>query len=109
MTTADFPLSDCEAITIPHRMREVAIVGAGELGGLTAHALARRNAAGLIRLIDDAGRVAEGKALDISQAAGAKDSVRSSPVTDYIGGTAQGASSFSRTGPVGRSGAPRKR
>src|SRR2546423_11335176 len=56
-------------ITISHRMREVAIVGAGELGGLVAHALARRNSAGLIRLIDDSGRVAEGKALDISQAA----------------------------------------
>lgn len=50
-------------------MREVAIVGAGELGGLIAHALARRNAAGVIRLIDDRGRVAEGKALDIGQAA----------------------------------------
>lgn len=50
-------------------MREVAIVGAGELGGLVAHALARRNAADLVRLIDDSGRVAEGKALDISQAA----------------------------------------
>ena len=50
-------------------MREVAIVGAGELGGLTAHALARRNAADVVRLIDDRGRVAEGKALDISQAA----------------------------------------
>jgi malate dehydrogenase len=50
-------------------MREVAIVGAGELGGLTAHALARRNAAGVVRLIDGGGRVAEGKALDISQAA----------------------------------------
>ena len=50
-------------------MREVAIVGAGELGGLIAHALARRNAADVIRLIDDGGRVAEGKALDISQAA----------------------------------------
>ena len=50
-------------------MREVAIVGAGELGGLVAHALARRNSAGLVRLIDDSGRVAEGKALDISQAA----------------------------------------
>ena len=50
-------------------MHEVAIVGAGELGGLVAHALARRNSAGLVRLIDDSGRVAEGKALDISQAA----------------------------------------
>jgi malate dehydrogenase len=56
-------------ITISHRMGEVAIVGAGELGGLVAHALARRNAAGVVRLIDGAGRVAEGKALDISQAA----------------------------------------
>jgi len=50
-------------------MREVAIVGAGELGGLVAHALARRNSAGVVRLIDESGRVAEGKALDISQAA----------------------------------------
>jgi malate dehydrogenase len=50
-------------------MREVAIVGAGELGGLTAHALARRNVAGVVRLIDDRGRVAAGKALDISQSA----------------------------------------
>ena len=50
-------------------MREVAIVGAGELGGLVAHALARRNAADVVRLIDDTGHIAEGKALDISQAA----------------------------------------
>jgi malate dehydrogenase len=56
-------------ITISHRMREVAIVGAGELGGLVAHTLVRRNAVDLVRLIDDNGRVAEGKALDISQAA----------------------------------------
>lgn len=50
-------------------MREVAIIGAGELGGLTAHILARRNLARHVRLVDDAGRVAEGKALDIAQAA----------------------------------------
>lgn len=50
-------------------MREVAIVGAGVLGGLVAHELARRNAAGIVRLIDANRRVAEGKALDISQAA----------------------------------------
>jgi malate dehydrogenase len=50
-------------------MREVAIVGAGELGGLVAHSLARKNAADVVRLIDDSGRIAEGKALDISQAA----------------------------------------
>src|SRR5712691_10910473 len=69
VTTATFPCSDCMGITISHRMREVAIVGAGELGGLVAHALARRNAADVVRLIDDHGRVAEGKALDITQAA----------------------------------------
>ena len=50
-------------------MRDVAIIGAGELGGLLAHALARRSVAGAIHLIDEAGRVAEGKALDITQAA----------------------------------------
>jgi len=50
-------------------MQEVAIVGAGELGGALAHVLARRDAARTIRLIDDTGRVAEGKALDIAQAA----------------------------------------
>jgi malate dehydrogenase len=50
-------------------MQEVAIVGAGELGGALAHVLARRDAARSIRLIDGTGRVAEGKALDIAQAA----------------------------------------
>jgi malate dehydrogenase len=50
-------------------MRDVAIVGAGELGGALAHVLARRDAAAAIRLIDDTGHVARGKALDIMQAA----------------------------------------
>lgn len=50
-------------------MREVAIVGSGELGGMLAHAVARRDVARSVRLIDDAGRVAEGKALDIAQSA----------------------------------------
>jgi len=50
-------------------MHEVAIVGAGELGGALAHVLARRDATRTIRLIDDQGRVAEGKALDIAQSA----------------------------------------
>ena len=50
-------------------MRSVAIVGAGELGGTIAHALARRDVAGAITLVDDSGRVASGKALDIAQAA----------------------------------------
>src|SRR5712671_8088369 len=50
-------------------MDRVVILGAGELGGLTAHALARRGVAQDICLIDERGRVAEGKALDIMQAA----------------------------------------
>ena len=49
-------------------MRDVAIIGAGELGGALAHALARRHAAATVRLVDDRGRVAEGKALDLMQA-----------------------------------------
>jgi malate dehydrogenase len=50
-------------------VEDIAIIGAGELGGALAHALARLDIAARIRLIDDAGRVAEGKALDITQAA----------------------------------------
>ena len=50
-------------------MLEVAIIGAGELGGATAHLLARRDLASRVQLVDDRGRVAEGKALDIMQAA----------------------------------------
>jgi malate dehydrogenase len=50
-------------------MREVAIIGAGELGGALARVLAARDVARRVHLIDDAGRVAEGKALDIAQSA----------------------------------------
>ena len=50
-------------------MREVAILGAGELGGATAHLLARRDVARSVRLVDEAGSIAAGKALDITQAA----------------------------------------
>jgi malate dehydrogenase len=48
---------------------DVVILGAGELGGTLAHVLARSAAASLIRIVDDAGQVAAGKALDIMQAA----------------------------------------
>jgi malate dehydrogenase len=48
-------------------MQAVAIIGAGELGGALAHVLARRDSAGEVRLIDESGRVAAGKALDIAQ------------------------------------------
>lgn len=50
-------------------MREVAILGAGELGGATAHVLARSNVARTVRLVDERGTIAAGKSLDIAQAA----------------------------------------
>jgi len=53
-------------------MREVAIIGAGDLGGAAAHTLARRDIARVITLIDDSQdklAVAAGKALDIAEAA----------------------------------------
>jgi hypothetical protein len=46
----------------------VAILGAGPLGGAIAHRLAERGRIREIRLIDEAGSVAAGKALDIRQA-----------------------------------------
>jgi malate dehydrogenase len=49
-------------------MHDVAIVGAGEIGGALAHILARLDVLGTIRLIDERGSVAEGQALDIMQA-----------------------------------------
>jgi len=50
-------------------MRQAAIIGAGELGGATAHFLARRDYAQSIVIVDERDRVAAGKALDIAQAA----------------------------------------
>jgi malate dehydrogenase len=49
-------------------MEEVAIVGAGELGGTLALLLARQDIATRIRLVDTAGGIAAGKGLDIMQA-----------------------------------------
>ena len=48
---------------------DVVILGASELGGTLAHILARSESASIVRLVDDAGQVAAGKALDIMQAA----------------------------------------
>jgi malate dehydrogenase len=48
-------------------MTTAAIIGAGQLGGAIAHALARRESAGQIWLVDAAGNPAAGKALDIQQ------------------------------------------
>ena len=50
-------------------MQRVAIIGAGELGGLIADALARRDVARAILLVDERGSIAAGKALDIAQSA----------------------------------------
>jgi len=54
-------------------MDRIVILGAGEVGGLLAHALARHAVAHDIHLIDDNGRAATGKALDIMQAAPVED------------------------------------
>src|SRR3954470_12502710 len=48
-------------------MTTVAIIGAGDLGGSTAHALARREIVARILLVDTAAAAASGKALDIQQ------------------------------------------
>src|SRR5678815_68759 len=45
----------------------VCIIGAGELGGAVADALARRERVARVLLVDDAGSIASGKALDIQQ------------------------------------------
>ena len=50
-------------------MFDVAIIGAGELGGALAHRLARRDVVSAICLVDEAGTIASGKALDLMQAA----------------------------------------
>jgi malate dehydrogenase len=50
-------------------MQQVAIIGAGELGGSIAQVLASNDLAAVIRLIDPNGTVAAGKALDIMQSA----------------------------------------
>src|SRR5882672_11973451 len=70
VTIAVFPLSvDMTTGRIPHRiMAIVAIVGAGDIGGACAHALAAHDLAGHILLIDAAVNAAAGKALDIQQA-----------------------------------------
>jgi malate dehydrogenase len=49
-------------------MTKVAIVGAGEIGGSTAHALAGIDRIGRLLLVDAVGPAAAGKALDLRQA-----------------------------------------
>jgi malate/lactate dehydrogenase len=50
-------------------MLDVAIIGAGELGSIVAHTLARRDRVSSIRLIDEREGLATGVALDLLQAA----------------------------------------
>ena len=48
-------------------MSLVAILGAGEIGGAAARALATRGRVAVVRLIDEQSDVAAGKALDLKQ------------------------------------------
>src|SRR6187401_2050240 len=48
-------------------MSVVSILGAGDIGSATAYALARRSRVRDVRLVDTAGSVAAGKALDMRQ------------------------------------------
>jgi hypothetical protein len=50
------------------RVTSVVVLGAGELGGAVARAVAAGGAAQRVTIVDDAGDVARGKALDIRQA-----------------------------------------
>lgn len=50
-------------------MRSIVIIGAGELGGALARQLAAADVTPRVVIVDAAGQVAEGKALDIRQAA----------------------------------------
>ena len=69
-------------------MASVAIIGAGPLGGAMASSLALHGRAAEVRLIDPAGGIAEGKALDILQSSPVEQfSARVTSATD-VGGAA---------------------
>src|SRR5262245_38584087 len=61
--------ADCQIDNNSSGMSAIVILGAGELGGSLAHVLARQDLVSDVHLVDDAGSVAEGKALDIAQSA----------------------------------------
>ena len=72
-------------------MYEVAILGAGDLGGALARALATAGVVRRVTLVDDAHQVAAGKALDIRQSGPIESSdtvVDSSADLDVVGGAA---------------------
>jgi hypothetical protein len=65
---ATFPVSGLIATRILHGiMSTVCIIGAGDIGGAAAHALARAERVAHVLLVDGDGKVAAGKALDIQQ------------------------------------------
>jgi malate dehydrogenase len=93
-------------------MSFIAIVGSGALGGAVAHALAMRDRVPEVRLIDAAGAVARGKALDIQQSAPidnftttltAADSIESAVGADVIVLADSAAGSVEHAGETGLS------
>ena len=78
----------------------VAIIGAGEIGGAVARALASRGRVGAIRLIDDNAQVAAGKALDLMQSGPiSRSDTRLDGTADLT--SASGASAIVLADPVG--------
>ena len=68
VTNGDLPLRViCESPPRIPRVTTVAIIGAGELGGAVAQALAARESATRLVIVDEAATAAAGKALDIQQ------------------------------------------
>ena len=81
-------------------MSLVAIIGAGEIGGAVARALASRARIDVIRLIDDNAPVAAGKALDLTQAGPIfRSDTRIDAASDI--GAAAGASAIVLADPAG--------
>ena len=80
-------------------MSVIAIIGAGTLGGALAHLAASHDLYREIRLIDDAGDVAAGKALDIRQA-GPIERFGTAVVADSSPAAATGANLVVLTGPA---------
>ncbi len=80
-------------------MSVIAIIGAGRLGGTLAHLAASHDLYGEVRLIDDAGDVAAGKALDIRQA-GAIERFGTAVVGDGSASAALGADVVILTDPA---------
>lgn len=80
-------------------MSVIAIIGAGTLGGTLAHLVASHDLYREVRLIDDAGDVAAGKALDILQS-GAIERFGTTVVGDSGASAAVGANVVILTGPA---------